>query len=183
MHDDDLTQRERDALAALPRERRPSDLLEERTVRGLRENGLLAAPARAGMVLRPAWAAAAAAVFAVMVAGGFLLGQWSGSRRTEEVMLAMADHDGARIAREVQRAGTAYIWALDALARGNGSDPGALAQGREAALATLQAAANEVISIAPDDPVAAAILRAIETDRGRNGAGPARPAARQVVWF
>ena len=44
MDDNELTPAERELFAALPREREPGRLLEERTVRALREQGLLKAP-------------------------------------------------------------------------------------------------------------------------------------------
>lgn len=79
MNDEDLTPDERSAFASLPRERRPSDLLEERTVGALRAAGLLGARRRRDP--RRAWprAAAAAAVLALM-AGSFALGQRVGTR-------------------------------------------------------------------------------------------------------
>jgi hypothetical protein len=54
--DDELTPREREALKALPRERMPGRLLEERTVQALRQRGLLRArrswtPVRVGMAM------------------------------------------------------------------------------------------------------------------------------------
>ena len=44
MHDDDLSPDERAAFEALPRERDPGRMLEERTVQALRARGLLAPP-------------------------------------------------------------------------------------------------------------------------------------------
>jgi hypothetical protein len=74
MTDDELTPGERETFAALPRDARPGDLLEERTVRALAELGLL--QRRRALRARPtlAWAAAAAACVIFFVAG-FSLGQ------------------------------------------------------------------------------------------------------------
>jgi hypothetical protein len=74
MMDDELDPREHDALAALPREAKPGDLLEERTVRALAEHGLL--QRRRALRARPAlaWAGVAAACVIFFVAG-FGLGQ------------------------------------------------------------------------------------------------------------
>jgi hypothetical protein len=66
--DYDLTADERAAIAALPREMEPSDLLEERVVRGLRNEGhFVASPGRkwSGAILK---IAAAIALFAGGVA-------------------------------------------------------------------------------------------------------------------
>ena len=66
MHDDELTPAEQEALRALPRERPPGDLLEERTVRALAGRGWIQSrrtPARY------AWAAAVAACLLFFVAG------------------------------------------------------------------------------------------------------------------
>ena len=52
-HDEDeLTPDLRAELAALPRERDPGRLLEEHTVRALRERGLIEAPAAGGRIRR-----------------------------------------------------------------------------------------------------------------------------------
>jgi hypothetical protein len=78
MMDEELHPREREAFAALPREAQPGDLLEERTVRALAEQGLL--QRRRAFHARPAlaWAGAAAACVIFFVAG-FTFGQ---SRKT-----------------------------------------------------------------------------------------------------
>ena len=74
MMDDELTSAEREAFAALPREALPGDLLEERTVRALAEQGYL----RRRHALRPrpalAWAVAAAAC-AIFFVAGFTVGR------------------------------------------------------------------------------------------------------------
>ena len=73
MSENELTPEERDAFGALPREREPSRLLEERTVAELRERSLLrrAGASRASRILRAGAAAAAAAV----LVGGFAAGR------------------------------------------------------------------------------------------------------------
>ena len=65
----ELTSEERAALAALPREMAPSDLLEERVVRALRNRGEFDSPVRGKSSLVLAWRVAAAmALFAGGVA-------------------------------------------------------------------------------------------------------------------
>ena len=73
MSENELTPEERDAFGALPREREPSRLLEERTVAALRERSLLrrAGAGPASRILRAGAAAAAVAVFM----GGFAAGR------------------------------------------------------------------------------------------------------------
>jgi len=183
MKDDELTPDERRAFDTLPRERIPSRSLEERTVQALRGRGLLRAPRRSGITLSTKWAAAAAAVAAVLV-GSFGLGLYAGSRQTERAMLAMHEQDSLRLAAEVQRSGTAYIQALTALAESpRRRDPDAHEQGREAAVAALHAAAELVVSLTPEDPLATNIVRVSEeTKRDRSDVGKER-AERRIVWF
>jgi hypothetical protein len=84
MHDDDLQEGEQpeplpielEALQALRRAADPGRLLEERTVRALQREGLLAMAAQRSMVRPLAWAAAAAIAF---FAVGFALGRGSGA--------------------------------------------------------------------------------------------------------
>jgi len=53
MTDQDLTPSERRALGKLPRDRMPSDFLEERIARALRERGLLCTQRRRAMEWSP----------------------------------------------------------------------------------------------------------------------------------
>ena len=86
----ELTAEEEAAFAALPREADPGELLEERTVRTLRAEGLLtsgaggnagAAPARDAPRNRPWWRSAAAIAAGVaLFAGGLSIGQMLGAR-------------------------------------------------------------------------------------------------------
>lgn len=70
-NENELTPSERAAFDSLPRERAPSDLLEERVVSELRTRGMLSTPARRGSRFSTAWRIAAAiALFAGGVATG-----------------------------------------------------------------------------------------------------------------
>jgi hypothetical protein len=182
-YDNWLSPEEKAAFAALERERDPGDLLEERTVRRLRRHGLLASSASTWPVLSPLRAAVAAAAMVVVALCSFMLGHWSGSRQTAEVMLAMHQHDTLLVAREVQRAGSAYLAALERLANVEASEPDSLGQGREVALATFRAAASELITLAPDDPLAGDILRAIDERRARTSSAEGQDEPDKVVWF
>lgn len=69
MHNDDSFEPELEALRALPRELDPGQVLEERTVRALRERGLVQNAHRPAPLRRWAWAAAAVLAVALFSAG------------------------------------------------------------------------------------------------------------------
>lgn len=185
MNDDqnvELTPDERAAFARLPREQAPGRMLEERTVHALRERGLLGERDRARPPAWRSWPTAAAAAVALFVSG-IAVGQWIGSRAVADSM-AIANHQSAlEAAAAVQRAGSAYVTALAALAEfaDSSATPG-FVQGREVALTALYAAARELALLAPDDPVAVAIRQRLEAFRSANGNGEAQDIHR-VAWF
>lgn len=187
MHDRDdheLTVAEREAFEALPREAMPSRVLEERVVSALRGRGLIGAR----RARRPAWEwrrlpfAAAAAAGIALFACGLALGQWMGARHTAEAMLAVQRQDAANAVAAVQRTGSAYLSALGALAQASASsDPQEVARAREAAQNVLHEAANEMVRLAPDDPVSAQILKGL--DRAKVQATPASTdGMKRLVW-
>jgi hypothetical protein len=164
-------------LATLPREADAGDLLEERTVRALRAAGLLG---RRPVISRT-WIGIAAAAAIALFASGLTLGQWLGSRSTATIMAAQHDADLQHTATIVEQAGEAYVNALSALAEAPqpvGSVD--VVYARETALSTLHQAANQLLRIAPNDPVAASILRALDqaSDRPLDD-----PKTRRVIWF
>ena len=181
--DEDLSAAEREAFEALRREAMPGRLLEERVVTELRARGHLGARrARlAGWRLLPIGAAAAAAV--ALFASGLAVGQWLGARHTANAMLALQRQDAANTAAAVQRTGSAYLSALGALAQASASaDPNEVARARETAQSVLHQAANEMVRLAPDDPVSAQILQGL--DRARIQSAATRPDGKQrLVWF
>lgn len=169
---DELTAAERQALDELPRERDPGQLLEERTVRALREQGLLAArrvrsaPAAEAAQMpshgRPWWRSAVALAAGIaLFAGGMSIGQIMGSRQTAEAFQTVFEEGDVRLASQVQRTGSEYVAALEALSSADGAvaDSG---QAVEVALTALWAAANEIVRLAPDDPLAARILQGFQ---------------------
>lgn len=183
MHDDELSPEELAALRALPRERDPGEMLEHRTVRALRARNLLRQPERRGFVLSPAWMTAAAAAVVAVFVGGFALGQWLSARQNAETLVALRKQDAVQAAAVVQQTGSAYLAALSALADASHSsrDPHQLTQGREVASTILQAAANEMVRISPEDPLALQILRGLE--KARADSTTVKEAKRQVAWF
>lgn len=188
MHPDDLTDREREELDALPRESHPRDGLEQRVVAALRREGLLRHAAPLRLPLTPAWALAAVAASLVLFAGGFALGGWMESRHTTEVLVKMHERDSqtaAAAAAAVQRTGSAYVAALTALAAfADTSDTPAssVAQGREVAANALQAAASQMVRLAPEDPLAVRILQGLDRAARRDTAA-ADDRSRLTVWF
>lgn len=209
MNDDDLTPDERSAFADLPRERRPSDLLEERTVGALHAAGLLGARRRRDPWLAWPRAAAAAAVLALM-AGSFAAGQRVGAggaaaelRRLASSGALVGRSDGANgtgggpasdpvgrspagplaTAVDVQRAGSAYIAALARLtAAPAGTDTAAALESREVAIATLLGAAQILARLDPRQPIARSLLAGLE----KTGPAPAdttQASRRDIVWF
>ncbi|HEX6694033.1 MAG TPA: hypothetical protein VF035_04930 [Longimicrobiales bacterium] len=165
------------SIDALPRELEPGDLLEERTVRALREAGLLGRR----RVIPRAWLAGAVAASLALFASGLAVGQWLGSRSATEMMVARQSADLQETAETVRRAGNAYVQALSALAESGQPRTSADAlYARETALTTLHQAANQMVRISPNDPVAANILQGLDQANVRP---PERRNTRRVIWF
>lgn len=168
----ELSPAEQEALAALPREKKPERLMEERTVRALREEGLLAPPSGgrpqsdrepAKAEGRPWWRSAAAIAAAVaLFAGGLSVGQMLGARQTVDAFQSVFEDGDALLAARVQRAGSDYVAALAALSVADGGAAADTSQALEVALTALWAAANEIVRLAPDDVLTARILQGFQ---------------------
>lgn len=183
MTNDDLTPDERDAFAALPREELPPPDLEERTVGALRARGLLGAPAakgRGGWRLAGGGLALAATLACAAVVGAFALGQDLGARQTRQAMLALQESDDAREEASVQRSGAAFLTALTELARTSGDQ--ARADERREALKYFHQVAGQMERVAPEDPLASHILRAMERDATPPDADTGK-LEDQIIWF
>lgn len=183
--EDDLTPEERTLFAALPRERDPGRLLEERTVRALRKRGLVQAAAKPRRVIRfhAGWMSGAIAAGIALFLGGLATGQYLGTRT---VTTAMEQHDQRQAALLVQQTGSAYVQALANLSQASNTTAGAQGQqGREVAQAMLRAAADEVVRMSPNDPVATGILAAFDRAGVRKAAATAPDTAsrERLVWF
>jgi hypothetical protein len=180
---DELTAEERAALAALPREREPGRLLEERTVRALREAGWVEAPRRRRIAFPRHWLAAGVAAGVALFTGGLSLGQYMGARAAERALAEERARSSEQAAALVRATGTAYVAALSSFARLADTARGPKAeQGRQAAKQLLHAAASEVARIDPNDPVATGILAGFERAPKGAVADSAREG-RKVVWF
>jgi len=169
----ELTGEERAALESLPREREPGRMLEERTVKALREEGLIGSSVHTGGRVRersgtdvrgrPWWmSAAAVAAGLALFAGGLSVGQMLGARQTADAFQTVFEEGDALLASQVQRAGSDYVAALAALSQADGGSAADTSQALEVALTALWAAANEIVRVAPDDPLAARILQGFE---------------------
>lgn len=187
---DELSAAERRALDALPRELEPGSDLEERTVALLRAHGRLpipiaegraAARGRWGGSRRPLWIGVAAAASLAIFASGMAVGQLTATRSMVTLTQATRDITAAQAADHIRQAGRLYIQSLATLNELPDSvNPAGRDHARQVALSMLGLAAQEVAHIAPDDPLAAAVLRGLD-QRGREQR-PA-PPSRTVVWF
>ena len=183
---DELSDAERRAFAALPREMTPPQPLEERTVMLLRQRGHLPIPLtpymRSQAGRRPSWwvTAAAAAAIAIFFSG-MAVGQYLGMTKTAEVANASA-RTAAEAAQRVQTTGDLYVAALASLSRlSDSASAPDRERARQAAMQALGAAAEQMAHIAPEDPLAAAVLRGLN-QRNRSVTGPDAPS-RSVIWY
>jgi hypothetical protein len=200
-----LTPEEEMAFQSLPREAEPSDILEGRVVRSLREEGLLGSRAGkeadigglggGGGWYRPWMAVASIAASLVLFASGVVLGQWMGSESTTQAFIQVREQDATQVALRIQEAGSAYVAALAALgeypkgstgegvvegrpAQAAGTD---LRQGREVALGALYGAAYELARLDPDDGDLFQVLQILQERRARDEGSA--DANRNVIWF
>ena len=184
----ELTPEERRAFDALPKERAPRSELENRVVAALQRRGLLPIPlakASGGSRRRVVpWLVGAVAAGLALFVGGFAAGQYLGARSGAAAVLSgvqASRGSAAEVAAHAERAGTMYVAALVALNQlSDSADAPTRARARQAALAALGGAAEEVAHLAPNDPLAAAVLRGLN-ERSREH-GPA-PSSRSVMWF
>ena len=181
MNQEALTPEERDAFAALPRQRLPPAALEDRVVEALHGQGLLVE--QRNVPRRPRWIATAAAAAAVaFFATGMAVGQWLGGQSTAEVVTAVLEQDAASRALAVQAAGSEYVRAVARLSDLTGAeDQQALDPGLEAARMALHAAALELGRLSPDDPTIQLVLAVLERRMSEGGEEPT--PMRQTIWF
>jgi ABC-type transporter Mla subunit MlaD len=183
----ELTPAERRAFDALSRERPPRAELEDRVVAALQRRGLLPIPlAQAAGPRRrlTPWLVGAIAASLALFVGGFAAGQYVGSRSGAAAALSgvqASRGDVAEVAAHAERAGAMYVAALAALSRlSDTADAPTRATARQVAITALGTVASEVAHLAPDDPLAAAVLRGL--DERAQGQRPAS-STRSVVWF
>src|SRR5258708_4439105 len=184
--DEELSPGEKRAFAALPRELEPKASLEERTVAMLRQHGQLPIPLVSrrpdARTPRTYWIAAGAIAAALAIfASGIAVGQYLGMTGAVNLAQLTAQSSATQAAAHVRHAGDMYVAALASLNNlRDTTDVQGREQARKFALAALGAAAEEVAHIAPDDPLAAAVLRGLN-QRTRDQQPPA--SSRTVVWY
>ena len=160
-----LTAAEKEALEKLPRERFPSEALEDRVVGALRDRGILAQPRGRVIEVTPGRIVAALAACLVLVAGGFAFGQWVSTRQVADDELILPEISNISVAAQVQQAGSAYVIALERFADLPDSINADQAdQGREVALATLCTAADKVTRLVPRSELAVQLSATLDTD-------------------
>lgn len=158
-NDDDLSARERKMMDLLPRELDPPEAVRERVREELLRRGVLRpasrrAWARTGpRVFR--WAAAAAVLACVFLAGMIAGSRWPGSPAPIEVAAPTAPGPRTVDGGRVQAAGSEYAAVIQALAE----DPEASREDLTAALATLRAAAGQMSEAPELDPETVSLLR------------------------
>jgi len=185
MTNDELTPSEKEVLESLPKEKIPSAFLEERVVRALKQQGLLRSREGHHIVRITGWRiAGAVAACAVFVVCGFALGFWASGRPVYVSQTLSPGANGVPVAFSVQEAGTDYILALERLAAYSDSTRSEEArQGREVALNTLYAAADQMARIVPRDVLARCIVNAIATTERNNADQIGTGVAPRMIEF
>jgi hypothetical protein len=184
MNDDELTPDESEAMRALPRERPPSEFLEERVVRALRNRGLLETRRHRFVELTSLRVAGAVAACIVLLIGGFAMGRWTDSLRLVRTDSPALEAGAASVAASLQRAGTAYVLALESLATIPEAARGEeMHQGYEVALVTLYTAAGQMARIVPREHLARQLLQVIEPDGKPRAGDRAGDRGTRVVRF
>lgn len=182
--DGELTPAEREAMAALRKDRAPGEFLEERLVRALRSRGFLETRRRRFLEVTSLRIAGAVAACAALLLGGFTLGRWTDPVRlviTDTVPLEEAE---TSVAASLQRTGTAYVLALEDLASMSAAARREEArQGYEVALVTLYTATDQMARIVPRRHLARQLLQVIEADGEAGICAPASERGTRVVWF
>lgn len=168
----ELTPSEKQAMETLPPDRIPNAELEDRVVGSLRHLGLLAPQRRRVIELNARRIAAVVAASLALLVGGFTFGQWVGARQVADNDFVAPENNGVSVAATLQRAGSAYVLALQRFAELPDSVDGDQAvQGREVALTTLYTAADQVTRLVPRDELAKQLMVAINTDAATGTVG------------
>jgi hypothetical protein len=163
----ELTAAERKALEKLRKDVLPGDLLEERIVDALYERGLLSKPHRRAIEITLLRSVAAAAACLVLLATGFIIGQWSVSQHTSGTESIEQANTDFLVAASVQQTGSAYLMALQRLAsRPVGFDSSMAIQGQEVALNSLCTAAGKVARMVPGDMLSGQLLAFLDGGKG-----------------
>jgi hypothetical protein len=171
-------------MASLDLAPRPREELEDRIVAGLRARALLRRPALAvtrasspsALRRMSPWLVGAAAATVAFVFG-LRAGEARAERNDGGASATVATGDGSEATALIRAAAYDYVSALS-----TASDTDRVA--RAAAIATFRTAADQIIRLAPESDIAAAIGLAFPTSFVSSPATDAKLVpARRVVWF
>jgi hypothetical protein len=168
----ELTAAEKKALEELRKDLMPGDSLEERVVGALYERSLLMKLHR-HMTKFTIWRSlAAAAACLVLLATGFLVGQWSAFHRASGFDSSSRTDIDFSVAASVQQTGSAYLIALQRLANiPDAKDSDAVIQGQEVALTSLCTAAEKVSHLVPKDILSDQLLASLDSGTSSRKSG------------
>lgn len=154
--------------------------VEDRIVAALRQQGLLHGTKSRQSTSR--WLATAAGVF--LFAGGVALGEYHAIVRAEAASATQREQDVQQTAAFVQRAGSEYVAAVARLASiaATGTNLEQAAQGREAAVSAMHAAAAELQKVNPSDPTAQRLLDVLAAANPDDQPG-IPGSTRRVIWY
>ena len=154
-------------------------------MRALRQRGLVRAKDARRFRFPVSWMAGAAAAAVALFMTGVAAGQFAAGRESARAVAEVQRQNAQHPALAVQQAGAAYVSALSRFASvADTAGAAQTAQGREVAVAMLRAAANELVRISPDDPLASGILAALDRASTQPLTTQADTTGKQrVVWF
>ena len=172
---DDLTPRERELFAALPRELPHDPATEHRVVSALRAEGFFDRAAQTK------WGRLAAAVALVLGGSvvGFVVGASAGARSSVEVQLARNDLTIAERVLLLQRAGSAYVQAAHAYADATAETDSTAA---EVARQVLVGAAHALVRSDLGGGVAASLTSVLRTPIASQTSRPANRTP-SIIWY
>jgi hypothetical protein len=184
MNDKELSPSEKHAYESLSKERIPSPMLVEKTVRSLRKQGILRARWSFMVQFTPLRLAGAIAATIILMIGMFGAGYMIHTSPQPTMFSDAFKNSDLKISTSLQRAGTDYLEALNALAStiktNNDADT---IQGSEVAFNFLYTFADKTVRILPDNPVASNILQAFDTTETLYCADQNAGNKSRIIWF
>jgi hypothetical protein len=128
--------------------------------------------------------AGVAAATLVLMIGGFTAGFWASNMSAARSTPYTQPLSDISVAASLQRAGTDYLLALEALAALPDSTHGEeMLQGREVALRTLFGATDRVTRIVPGNYLAGQLLQVIQAGEDPELNNQQRRRTQQAIWF
>jgi hypothetical protein len=163
----------------------PRAILEDRVVKSLRTQGVLRQDKRRVIELTPLRALAAVAASMLLVVGGFALGRSTEPRQAPYEDTTIMNAKDISVAAALQRAGSAYVLAIQNFAALPGSSAGddEMRQGREVAIKTLSTAADKVSKFVPKYYLAGQLLDVINAGGKTVPVDTTGSDISNVIWF